>query len=154
MKKSSIIIVAIFIGVLAWLFLNPIIAVPNGTIVRQDLTTHPISAVQIAGQTIKVEIADTDAKRELGLSGHAPLSDTQGMLFVFDTPGIYSFWMKDMLFPLDIIWLAPSEVEGTDAAKVIYIAKDLQPSSYPSAFRPTRKCKLCFRSECRLFRKE
>ncbi|MCX6755064.1 MAG: DUF192 domain-containing protein [Candidatus Nomurabacteria bacterium] len=138
MKKSSIIIVAIFIGILAWLFLDPIIAVPKDKLARQDLASK-ISTVEIARQNIKVEVVDTDTKRQLGLSGHAPLADNQGMLFVFDQPAKYGFWMKDMTFPLDIIWfssdlpLTKGEVGG---GRVIYIEKNLQPSSYPNSFGP------------------
>ena len=43
--------------------------------------------------------------------------------------------MKDMNFPIDMIWLAPS-VGGDDDAKVVYIAKDATPASYPSTFGP------------------
>lgn len=139
MKKSSIVIAAIFIGILAWLFLDPIIAVPKDKLARQDLASK-ISTVEIAGQDIKVEVVGTDAKRQLGLSGHAPLADNQGMLFVFDQPAKYGFWMKDMLFPLDIIWLAPHSLGevGIDTVKVVYIQKNLQPSSYPNSFGPNQ----------------
>ncbi len=54
---------------------------------------------------IQVEIADTDEKRVTGLQGRADLTPNAGMLFVFGRSGRYSFWMKDTLIPLDIIWL-------------------------------------------------
>ena len=41
----------------------------------------------------------------MGLGGHAPLGETDGMLFVFERPAFHSFWMKGMLFPLDLIWI-------------------------------------------------
>lgn len=54
--------------------------------------------------SIPVEIADTPPTRALGLSGRSLLAPGTGMLFVFQTPGYHSFWMKDMQFPLDILW--------------------------------------------------
>jgi uncharacterized membrane protein (UPF0127 family) len=55
--------------------------------------------------TVILEVARTDAQRQKGLGGHAPLGETDGMLFVFERPAFYSFWMKGMLFPLDLIWI-------------------------------------------------
>lgn len=62
-----------------------------------------------------VEIADTFATRARGLSGHAPLKDDEGMLFIFQTPSSGSFWMHRMLFPLDIVWIAKGKVVGIAA---------------------------------------
>ena len=54
---------------------------------------------------LEVEVASTYASRELGLSGREKMADNEGFLYVFDKPGRYGFWMKDMNFPLDIIWI-------------------------------------------------
>ena len=51
---------------------------------------------------IKVELAITPEARAQGLSGRPSLSENEGVLFVFDKPDKYSFWMKNMNFPLDI----------------------------------------------------
>ncbi|MBI4138937.1 DUF192 domain-containing protein [Candidatus Uhrbacteria bacterium] len=51
------------------------------------------------------DVADTDALRRQGLSGRASLAPFDGMRFVFGASGIYPFWMKDMTFPIDIVWL-------------------------------------------------
>ena len=73
--------------------------------------------------------ADTDASREQGLTGHAPLAADQGMLFVFPAPGVYGFWMKGMLFPLDMVWVrADKTVAG--------VTPDIPPDSYPNIFFP------------------
>jgi uncharacterized membrane protein (UPF0127 family) len=78
---------------------------------------------------IHAEIADTDASREQGLSDRQSLPANHGMLFIFDTPGQYGFWMKDMHFPLDMVWInADKTVAG--------VTKDLSPSTYPSIFPP------------------
>lgn len=85
--------------------------------------------IEIGGILLRVEIVDTDVLRAQGLSGHAPLGDREGMLFIFDTDGRYSFWMKDMLFAIDILWL--------DAAgKVMHIAKEVSSDTYPASFTP------------------
>jgi uncharacterized protein len=55
--------------------------------------------------SVRVEVAETMDRRERGLSGHAPLADDEGMYFIFDSPDRYAFWMKEMLFPLDLIWI-------------------------------------------------
>ncbi len=55
---------------------------------------------------ILVELAVTDEEQIKGLSGRESLEDNKGMLFVMEREGIHSFWMKDMLFSLDIIWIS------------------------------------------------
>ena len=57
------------------------------------------------GEEIPVEVADTLKKRSLGLGKRASLKKGWGMLFVFEKRKPHRFWMKDMQFPLDIIWL-------------------------------------------------
>lgn len=54
---------------------------------------------------VRVTVADTQATREKGLSGHAPLAPDEGMLFVFAQDDRYAFWMKDMRFAIDILWI-------------------------------------------------
>ena len=95
-------------------------------------TLSTSSKVILKEKTFFVEIADTDQRRALGLSGHAPLSENQGMLFIFDTPAVYEFWMKDMKFALDIIWI-------DENMKIVYIQKSAQPESYPEVFNPRVK---------------
>ena len=76
---------------------------------------------------IRTEVADTKSSRELGLSGRQKMEDNEGLLFIFDTPGRYGFWMKDMLFSLDIIWINKDGV-------VVEIERNVKPESYPKAF--------------------
>lgn len=58
-----------------------------------------------SGAIISVEIADTPVEREKGLSGRQSMAENSGMLFVFPEPDNYSFWMKDMNFGLDFVWI-------------------------------------------------
>ena len=64
------------------------------------------STVTIGTAVYKVKIADDNLTRGKGLSGQINLPDDHGMLFIFDNPAIQTFWMKDMLFPIDIVWIS------------------------------------------------
>ncbi len=69
--------------------------------------------ITIDGATFRVEVAATAAEKARGLSFRPSLAPDQGMLFLFDGhPGIQSFWMKDMNFPIDIIWIRGGKVLG------------------------------------------
>src|SRR3989338_4003843 len=61
--------------------------------------------ILINNRELIVEIADEPHEQSLGLSGRKPLNDNQGMLFIFPQTGFYEFWMKDMEFSLDLIWI-------------------------------------------------
>ncbi len=66
----------------------------------------PTGTVVIAGRvTLTVELARSLGEQVRGLSGRPGLSSGQGMLFVYDRPQPVSIWMKDMRFPLDIVWI-------------------------------------------------
>jgi hypothetical protein len=57
------------------------------------------------------------------------LAKNEGMLFVFNHPSQHVFWMKDMNFPIDMIWL-------DENLKIIYFQKNVLPESYPATFGP------------------
>ncbi len=61
--------------------------------------------VSVGGAVFKAEIADTALARTRGLSGRDSLPADGGMLFIFPSPGANGFWMRDMKFPIDIIWI-------------------------------------------------
>jgi len=67
-----------------------------------------------------VEIADNEATREQGLMCRTKLADDQGMLFEFQDIDTRTFWMKDTLLGLDIIYIAPD-------GKIVSIAKNAKP---------------------------
>jgi hypothetical protein len=76
---------------------------------------------------IKLEIANTDKARELGLSNRGQLDDRKGMLFEFGAPQTACMWMKDMHFAIDMIWL-----NGNNT--ITKIERSVPPDSYPQAF--------------------
>ena len=88
-----------------------------------------LARVRIGGQTVRVTIADTPVARAHGLSGRASLASDEGMLFVFEKEDFHSFWMKDMLFSIDIIWFSSEKA-------VVDIAVNVSPDTFPAAFLP------------------
>jgi uncharacterized membrane protein (UPF0127 family) len=66
------------------------------------------------------DLALTQDQQTKGLAIKNHINESEGMLFVFQHPSIQSFWMKDMKFPIDIIWLDANR-------SVVYIAPNLQP---------------------------
>ena len=61
---------------------------------------------------VYAEIANTPAKQIQGLSFREKLGEQEGMLFVFPRATIREFWIKDMRFPLDVIWINEDTVVG------------------------------------------
>jgi uncharacterized membrane protein (UPF0127 family) len=68
-----------------------------------DMPAGP--SVEVGGQVFSVEIANTPELRHLGLGERDSLPEDAGMLFLFDRPDTYGFWMKGMRFPIDIAWI-------------------------------------------------
>ena len=64
--------------------------------------------VTISGVAFTVDVADTPEKRFQGLSGRPVLEEGTGMLFIFQEERKHTFWMKDMRFPLDMVWINAS----------------------------------------------
>jgi uncharacterized protein len=72
---------------------------------------HPIGEkAVIRGHTINLILAVTEAEKEKGLGYRDSLAEDSGMLFVYDHPERYGFWMKGMRFPLDFIWINGNKV--------------------------------------------
>jgi len=63
------------------------------------------SKVTINKQAFTVYVAKTEKEKQIGLSGRNSISSTQGMIFLFDKPDYYGFWMKNMKFSIDIVYL-------------------------------------------------
>ncbi|MEM3916770.1 MAG: DUF192 domain-containing protein [Candidatus Nitrosocaldus sp.] len=81
---------------------------------------YEVKRITIDGIMLEVEVADTDEKRALGLMHRDGLDDSKGMLFIFPTEGRYSFWMMNMRFNIDILWIDSS-------GRVVYIVEDAEP---------------------------
>jgi len=113
---TSIILLFIFVaGVFVYfVFKSRLNSVPPANSRGQNQGAAPASKpnVKIGQAEFSVDIADTGALREQGLSGRASLPENSGMFFVFPSLGNYGFWMKDMNFPIDIVWIKGDTVAG------------------------------------------
>ncbi|OGY44717.1 MAG: hypothetical protein A3B89_01265 [Candidatus Buchananbacteria bacterium RIFCSPHIGHO2_02_FULL_40_13] len=69
-------------------------------------------AVVIAEQKFNIELAKTAKEKTIGLSQRKKLPEKNGLLFVYERSLIPTFWMKDMKFPIDIIWIKDDMVVG------------------------------------------
>lgn len=87
------------------------------------------STVTIDGVVFKVQVADDEEEQARGLSGTANLASDEGMLFEFAADLYWPFWMKDMNYPIDILWM-------DSGRRVVYIEQNVSPSTYPQVFTP------------------
>ena len=105
-------IAAVIIGVIGMLTLPSdskleSVEFPRGTILVDDIA-------------LEVQIADSEPRRVRGLMFQDQLPYDQGMIFVFDEPGLYSLWMLNMQFPLDMIWFDHN-------GNIVHIEKNVPP---------------------------
>lgn len=82
----------------------------DGGAVPSESASYSDGWITIGDQRIALEIARTPEQQELGLGGRASLAWGQGMLFQYDKPIFPRFWMKDMRFDIDIIWIREGRV--------------------------------------------
>jgi uncharacterized membrane protein (UPF0127 family) len=121
-SKQIILIIVLALGILA----GYVIQVQMH---KNDVVAAARPQIEVEGQLLDIEIADTPAEREKGLSGRTSLAENKGLLFIFEYAGQWGFWMKEMKFPIDMIWL------GKDL-KVVDVKKNVAPDTYPEVFLP------------------
>ena len=93
LKLAPLVVLAIAVVLIAILFMKSPPGAPG------------IRPVCFSTACISAEIADTPEERDRGLMFRTELAEDRGMLFIFETEGLYSFWMKNTLIPLDMIWI-------------------------------------------------
>ncbi|MCC7469972.1 MAG: DUF192 domain-containing protein [Bacteroidetes bacterium] len=128
MQKNKTIIISIVVIVVLSLFFYFSNKKTDQAVSLSDFS-YEKADILIEDVKIVADISDTSAKRGLGLSFRKSLKNNEGMYFVFDKPQVYAFWMKDMNFSIDIIWI-------NEDNKIVDITKDLSPETYPNAFSP------------------
>ncbi|MBI3103753.1 DUF192 domain-containing protein [Candidatus Daviesbacteria bacterium] len=119
MKKFAIQAVLLLIVIaLALVFFGP-----TAKVSKIELPFLPKPAIftklQIKGVNLRVEIADSQPKRSKGLGGRSSLGQNEGMLFIFPKADKYQFWMKGLIFPLDLIYIKDE--------KIVEILSSVQP---------------------------
>ncbi len=110
MKKFILQAIGLLILIIGGLFIT---RNPNLQINFFDIFSGPkyqTVGIKIKDADLKVLIADTDAKKAKGLSGRLSLASNSGMLFIYNEEEIRRFWMKNMKFPIDIIWIRKDKV--------------------------------------------
>ncbi len=108
-------------------------AVAPNTATQNNIYTTPLT---VSNQKIFIAIMRTNAQLERGLSGQNKLRDDQGMLFAFAKTSSPGFWMKEMKFNLDMIWVRNNKIisitENAPAPPPNTPDKDL-PVYYPAS---------------------
>ncbi|HEX9679548.1 MAG TPA: DUF192 domain-containing protein [Candidatus Saccharimonadales bacterium] len=92
------------------------------------------SNLRIEDSIIRLDVADEPEEIIQGLSGRESLLGDEGMLFIFEQPNIPQFWMKDMLIPIDFVWIS-------EDMKIVAITPSIGPDSYPIVFSPPSEVK-------------
>lgn len=109
---------------------NPVLNPQNELAIKPDAPLEPPVVESesngpraiVNGKVLSLEIADSPEKRRVGLMFRDPLPENHGMLFIFGREQAYSFWMMDMKFSLDIIWIDGDGI-------VLHVENDVPPCS-------------------------
>ena len=101
----SVIFVFILIGVFYSIAMRNVANENMVSINTQNANTKSTTITLPRGEVLHTEVADTEVTRAQGLSDRESLCDDCAMLFVFPENGYYGFWMKDMKFNIDIVFL-------------------------------------------------
>jgi hypothetical protein len=118
--------------ILASLVVTLTLALVAGHSLYQTKSTHII----IEGVLLAVDLAETPATQEKGLSGRSSMPSDHGMLFIFSDEDYWGFWMRDMRFPLDIIWFNSNR-------QAVFIESNLPPCSAQNCpiYTPTARAR-------------
>ncbi len=100
---------------------------------REIFLFQKISTVTIDGHNFKATVVSSQQERETGLSETKSLSQNQGMIFIFDKPDYYHFWMKDMKFPIDIIYINKDQI-----VTIINNADPIKDLNNPTIYLPSQ----------------
>lgn len=100
------IIVVVILVILGVVFVNMV----SNNFQLPFTNSRPKTTATIDGHTFYVHVAKTEKDKEIGLSNTSSLPKDQGMLFVFDKPDYYAFWMRNMKFPIDIVYVANKKI--------------------------------------------
>ena len=105
-------IAAVIVGVVG------LLSIPQDS--KLESVEFPRGTIKVDDVPLEVQIADDEPRRVRGLMFQDQLPPDQGMIFVFDKPGLYSLWMLNMQFPLDMMWF-------DENGNIVHIEKDVPP---------------------------
>jgi uncharacterized protein len=127
--KKSVFFVIIFCAVLV-----PMIVTQNNLKKEKVISSSNQSQKTKISLPQNLEIAKTPQERSIGLMNRDSLCETCGMLFVFDSPAIQSFWMKNTKIPLDMIFL-------DETGNVVTIHEKTTPFQESPSYQSTKPAK-------------
>lgn len=84
----------------------PLVLVALSLVALAACSARPEDAITLGGNEVRVYVADSQAERSQGLQGYDELADGEGMLFIFDDLVVRRFTMKDVTFPIDVVFVA------------------------------------------------
>jgi uncharacterized membrane protein (UPF0127 family) len=84
-------------------------------------------SLRVGGALFQVAVADSPEKRRHGLSGVRIMGSSEGLYFMYPTPRLLLLWMKDMQFPIDIVWIDRDH-------RVVHIRENVAPETFPTVF--------------------
>ena len=87
----------------------------------------PKAVVSLKGENLQVLVADSIYRQQKGLGGRASISPFEGMVFPFSTLDKHAFIMRDMNFPIDIVWFDKNK-------NVTHMENVVRPDTYPKVF--------------------
>lgn len=117
-KKIAVLLAIIFFVIVCFL------------VVSHQKRNKNIASVEIKNHIFFAEVVSENKDLEKGLSGQRELCSSCGMIFEFQKKGIYSFWMNDMLIPLDIAWISDG--------MIVHIEKNVQ-ATFAGTMTPIEK---------------
>ena len=123
MTNKLLIVIPILIVALAGIVVSVATSLPNPVdsgVISVDESSFYSNMIKIDNVVVDVQIADTDVKRTRGLMFEEQMPHDQGMLFIYEESGTYSFWMHNVKFALDIVWF-------DDRGNVVHIEQDVPP---------------------------
>lgn len=82
----------------------------NRQLIAQGQILPVTAEVELGGQMIGLEVAQTPQQQAIGLMARESLADDRGMLFPFEPARPVSFWMKNVLIPLDMVFVSNGEI--------------------------------------------
>jgi len=124
-------VVVLFVA--GWLLLAPVFHSQERVPLIRETTRadyEPLYPMKIGEVSVLASVADSPEERQQGLSNTTMLPDDVVKLFIFDTENKWSFWMKDMLYSIDMIWV-------NESGKVVTVKSAVTPETYPESFTPT-----------------
>jgi hypothetical protein len=95
------------------------------------MLTKPVTDLWLGDGIFKIDVASTNAARVQGLSGRTGLDVDHALLMIFPNESRWGIWMKDMNFPIDIVWLNKEK-------KVVYIVKNAPFDDQTTIYSPEK----------------